>query len=225
MINKTNSCDCKLKIVVIGLPRSGTSFLTNLISTMGFDLGKKDWLKVGNEHNLDGYFECVPLNAITNKILSDLRCDFHHNLPDIIDINNINISKYKNEIYKLASDSGVEIYKDNKLTIMPDVYDNIFTNINWVYIERDVADTYKSRFGNYISFNDWVDITNRRKKLWLDSSVSDKALKLNYNQLGKDLGHYIDVLSEYLNIKISDELKSECLSVFRPCTALDALGS
>ncbi len=209
-----NKCN-NLKIIVVGLPRSGTSFLTNLISTMGFNLGAEDWLKKPDERNVDGYFECLPLSLITNRFLYDLNCDFHFNLPSRSDLESINVNNYADEIYNIVCSGNIEIYKDNKLTIMPDVFDKLFPDVYWVYIERPVLDTYQSRFGKSMNFSDWVDITNRRKDLWLDSDVSKKALKLNYDQFKHNLSDCVDVISEYLNIKLSVSVKNNCLRLFR----------
>lgn len=209
-INSSN-----LKIIVVGLPRSGTSFLTNFISLMGFSLGNKDWLKKPDQYNLDGYFECLPLNSITNRLLCEMGCDFHHNLPSTIKLDAVDINKYSTEIYDLINSGNIEIYKDNKLTIMPDIYDKLFPNVHWVYIERSVFDTYKSRFGGFIEFNDWVDISNNRRNLWLNSAVSKKALTLNYSQFETNLSGCLDLISEHLNVKLTEDVRHNCLSLFR----------
>ena len=53
------------KVLIGGFPRSGTSFLCNLIVEMGFSPGKMENLKPADKDNPNGYWEYLPIRNLT----------------------------------------------------------------------------------------------------------------------------------------------------------------
>jgi hypothetical protein len=63
-------------VVVLGMHRSGTSLVANLLNSLGVDLGQE--LMPADEHNLAGYWESKTIFEIHKQILKELNCDWHN---------------------------------------------------------------------------------------------------------------------------------------------------
>jgi hypothetical protein len=63
-------------IVVLGIPRSGTSCVARVLHNLGVDMGN-GYLQAGNESNARGYFEDLRWQAINKMITGE-----HYNLDD-----------------------------------------------------------------------------------------------------------------------------------------------
>ena len=204
-----------LKVIVTGPPRSGTSFLTGLISRMGFSPGPEDWLKKGDEHNKYGYFECMPLWKISFVMLKNLGGSFHK-LPACNPGWTAYFNAEKKKITRLVKSGGIELYKDNQLLILSELYHELFPDAKWVFINRDIKETYKSRFGEAISFDQWELITKERLNRWHSSPPSEKALYLNYQDFKDDKFNTINDLQSFLGIELNQYQLKSCLNFFKP---------
>jgi hypothetical protein len=205
-----------VKVIITGLPRSGTSFLTNMVSSMGFYLGPEEWLKPADQYNRYGYFENRHLLYTTNKILNKLEIDYHNNIP-IIQPNWIKeIESERKAILQIVNKGNIEIIKENKLCLLANLYDELFPDAKWIFIQRDIKQTYKSRFGEAISFENWEIITNRRIQLWKTSKPSKKALNLDYQDFIENLEASIEKVEFFLGIDLTETQKLNCLDIFKP---------
>jgi len=204
-----------LKVIVTGPPRSGTSFLTGLITQMGFSPGPADWLKKGDEHNKYGYFECMPLWKISFGVLKNLGGSFHK-LPACNPDWTAQFNAEKKKIAKLVKSGGIEVYKDNQLLILSELYHELFPEAKWVFINRDIKETYKSRFGESMSFKQWKSITKERMSRWHNSLPSKKALYLNYQDFKDDKVNTINDLQSFLGIELNQDQIASCLAFFKP---------
>ncbi|MFB6273729.1 MAG: hypothetical protein ABEL51_12620, partial [Salinibacter sp.] len=114
-----------LQIIVTGQPRSGTSFLAGLLSRMGLSAGPIEWLKSADEHNPYGYFECLPLLHLSEEILADLGGGVN-DVPRLPEDWTSQLHQEKRRIQEIVTSGGIELYKDNRLMILADLYDEIF---------------------------------------------------------------------------------------------------
>jgi len=205
-----------LKIVVVGNPRSGTSFVTGLIHQMGFSLGIKKNIKQPDQYNIYGYFEHLGIMRINSKIFKKLKIDFHYNLPEKVAIKS-NALRYESLlIEKLINEEKIELIKDNRIIVMPDLYNELFPNSKWIYIQRNIEETYKSRFGYYISKADWYNIVNKREEIWNNSYTKHKSLSIDYNDFKIDFRGTISTIAHYLDITIDDSMISRLQAYYKP---------
>ena len=214
-------CDTKgyeLKVIICGLPRSGTSFLTGLVERMGFNVGPKRWLKDNDKNNKLGYFECLPLNLLSEKIMDKYSADF---------ISNLTLPKYWLEsaalsygqkIKNIINSGRIDLYKDNRLLVIADLYVHLYPNAKWIFIQRSKSSTYKSRFGDIMSEEQWRVVTEKRLAAWRHTAASSKALHLNYEDFSKMLPKQIEIISGFLNAKLSNYQIADCKAFFQPKT-------
>lgn len=213
MIFKKNK---NLKVIIVGPPRSGTSFLTSLVHKItDYNVGEDDDLRAPDPNNKFGYFEFVELMSITEEILK-LQGGDYHNLPEF---ETGWINKYKRQkrrIKKIVNKNNLELYKDNKVLCLADFYNDIYPNAKWIFIQRNVNDTFKSRFGEYIDYDKWVEISGKRLKYWFASEVSKRALSIRYESFYNDMPNIVDIIANHLSIELTDEKRQECYNLFKP---------
>lgn len=205
-----------LKVIITGLPRSGTSFLTSLVHKMGFSLGPQNWLVGADKYNRYGYFESIPLNRLSDKILKKLDSDFHENLP-ILELGWIEkCSLEKRQIKNVVQNGNIKLMKDNKVIILADLYDELFPNAKWIFIQRDIEETYRSRFGDPLSFEQWQQITSDRLSIWQSSKPAQKALWFNYEDFKINIDQSIERLQAHLGIELTEAQLNDCRELFKP---------
>lgn len=205
-----------LKVIVTGSPRSGTSFVAGLVHRMGFSLGPKKWLKKGDEHNPYGYFECLPLKKISNKILEELGGDFHHNLPSLESGWTEAFESKKSEITRIIEAGGIELYKGNRLLVLADLYDELFPEAKWIFTQRSIKETYRSRFGEELSFGEWERITNERLRKWESCRPAKQALYVDYQDFKSDAKKTVSKIQAFLEIELTESQVGSCVDFFLP---------
>jgi len=205
-----------LEVVIIGLPRSGTSFLTGLIHRLGYNCGPEKGLKDRDLNNLHGYYEFKSLNRLTSKFYKKHGFNIQDKLPDRTYLLSQSVKAIQKKIQKIIKMNKIELYKDNKLSFFPELYSTIYDNIKWIYIERDVQDTYKSRFGEEISLSDWIELTEKRKSLVMSSGIYQKALKLNYEDFSNDFDDTLNKIVSFLEISPDKTILDDCRKFYLP---------
>lgn len=206
----------KMKVIITGGPRSGTSFLAGLVHQMGFHAGNTGSLKKADQHNKYGYYEHLELMNISNKVLQKLGGDFHFNIPELHKSWTDAFDKEKNKILKIASKEGIEMYKGNQLMVLADLYVDIFPEAKWIYIERDLNETFSSRFGSSMSLEDWTNITVSRKAAWNRTAAQKNALPLDYSMFAADFDSTFALIEGHLEMKCDTATKNQCKDFFRP---------
>lgn len=96
------------KIIVTGFANSGTSFMTELVSRMGFSPGSMHFLKRKDRHNRYGYWEHVPMR----------RLEWQRDSFDERQIPSCPVEpddRIFNDIARLANTDGIEAYKATTL--------------------------------------------------------------------------------------------------------------
>jgi hypothetical protein len=182
---------------------------------MGFSLGPDEWIKKPDEHNPRGYFECLPLMTISIKMLKKLGGDFHR-LPSLDPGWTAALADEKRQILCVVETGGIELYKGNRLMVLADLYDELFPDAKWIYIDRDVEETYRSRFGAELSFERWVRITKDRMGVWHSSTPAKKALYIDYGDFRSDLRGTVSRVQNFLEVDLTDHQFETCLALFKP---------
>lgn len=205
-----------IKVIITGGPRSGTSFLSGLVSKMGYSLGDDSRLVKANEYNKYGYFENMDLIKISNSILTKMSKDFFFELPSREELISTNLSAYKRRIRRIVNTQKIDLYKGNRLMVLSDIYHDLYPDAKWIYIERDINETYKSRFGQPLSLSEWKDMTRNRVLKWKSSPVSSSALNLKYEEFADDYQAVLNKIVDYLEIELSQSQYSKCLDFYKP---------
>ncbi len=130
----------KIQVFITGGPRSGTSFLSGLVGLMGFSHGNKKSLKGADINNRYGYFENVNLMQIEEQVLN-----------------------YIPKIKTTVKRDKIEVYKGNRLMVISELFAKAYPNAKWLYIDRNPEATFKSRFGENLSYDEWITCTNSSK--------------------------------------------------------------
>lgn len=204
-----------LKVIITGSPRSGTSFLAGLVCRMGFHPGPEKWLKNPDEHNPHGYFECMPLMKISMKILEKLGGDFHR-LPSFGPACRGHCEDEKRDIARIVEAGGIEMYKGNRLMVLADLYDELFPEAKWIFVQRTVEETYRSRFGDKMPFEEWKTISDSRLRRWQASKPSARALTVDYADFGSDLARCVGEIERFLGVALTAEQRNACIDFYQP---------
>jgi len=121
-------------VITAGFANSGTSFLTELVASMGFSPGSSRLLKMGDGHNRYGYWEHLPMRAVEWQ-----RGRFdERKIPSVPYPSHDRISR---DIAELARTDNIEVYK---ATTLPWTY-RWFSAGRAVLIRRS-ADTLYERY-------------------------------------------------------------------------------
>lgn len=205
-----------LKVIITGEPRSGTSFLSGYISRLGFNLGHKKNIKGPDKNNRHGYFEHRNLMQVSKDILIKLKGDFHWNIPILNEGWIFDFVKERNKIAKIVNKENIEMYKGNRLMVLADMYSHLYPDAKWIKIERNIEETYISRFGERIPFADYKRITELRSEAWERSETSKNALVLNYDMFKSEPERTFETIVKHLKIECSDQQRQECIDFFKP---------
>lgn len=183
---------------------------------MGFNPGPIESLKEADKYNLFGYYENLPLLRISRNILSKFGGDIVRNIPDLPNgwLNELDVEKQ--QILDTVHSGNIEITKDPSLTVIAGLYHELFPKAKWIVIQRDINETYKSRFGMELTFQEWVSITNRRLEKWQQTIPFSKALHLAYKDFAVDFQGIIQRISSFLGVELTASQMKECFEFYKP---------
>jgi len=204
-----------LRCVVTGSPRSGTSFLTGLIHRLGLRCGPRRWLKPADAHNRFGYYECVPLKSIEKKALDRLGVTFHEptgltpgwtrRTPDL-----------QRRVARIVRTGRIDLYKGNRLVVLAELIDTLYPEARWVFIHRDSDESFRSRFGEEMTRDQWRAVTERRMSVWRASGPAEHALYLDYDDFRANLDQTIDRLAAHLDLRPTGRQRRAARAFFQP---------
>ena len=208
----------KLKVIIVGAPRSGTSFLAGLVARMGISPGTASNLREANEHNPYGYYENMDLMQIDHELLKKFGGSVmtKPSFPeDWIEL----CKSEKREILKIVTKEGLELYKGNMLVYLADLYKDIFPTAKWIYIKREKNDVVKSLIksskekvekGYYENvFDTWTESFQR-------TSVAEEAMTITYSDFHMKKDSIIKKISDFLNIELDEHQFKNCQDFFKP---------
>lgn len=208
-----------MKVIIVGLPRSGTSFLTSLIVRMGFDPGPKCSLRKADLFNPFGYYENNQLMKIDHGLLKKFNGNVM-NPPELPDNWIDTCIEEKQEIKRIIKREGIEVYKGNMLIILADLYDALFPEAKWIFISRN----QDRIIGSMIAANECkaldkkklYDLVNRWQCSWFNSRVSRYCLEVRYEDFFRSPEHEVKAIAKYLNNPLTPDTLNECLALFKP---------
>jgi hypothetical protein len=206
-----------LAAVVTGLPRSGTSFTAGLIARLGLSPGPGWLLRRANRHNPHGYFEHVLLNRLTGRVLARMGRDFDLNLPGSrAEFEALDLSGFRRAVRCLVKLGGVQVYKDNKLVLYPELYADLYPRARFVFVTREPEARYASRFGKAVTRVQWEAFNEARLALWRASPVSGRALTLRYEDFFTGLDGMIEKVAAHLGLEPDARARASARDFFRP---------
>lgn len=205
----------RLRVVITGLPRSGTSFLACLVHHLGFDPGPAQQLKGADANNPYGYFENRRMIRVENEIFERMGGNFMH-LPPLENGWTNRVAKQKSKILRIVSHGGLEMYKGNRAVVLADLYHELFPDAKWLFIERPVEDTYRSRFGEAMTLSDWKSLCECRMAVWKRSVPAEKALYVKYSDFNLDTAAAVQRVASHLGVTLDDARTRELVELFRP---------
>jgi len=149
-INSQPEDENQVIAVVLGMHRSGTSLITNILSKAGFFVGEDSDLIKGNRWNRDGYFEQTAVCAANDQILQ-LCGGSWHEPPEEKDVRKIQMDYRIQSLLNIYKGHRRVIIKDPRMCITFPVWDRILSNnVRFVRITRKpdaVAASLNKRFG------------------------------------------------------------------------------
>lgn len=126
----------QILVIILGMHRSGTSVLTNILSKAGFYLGEESDLMNGNQWNPDGYFERWSL-GIVNDIILYLAGGTWHSPPAEENIIRLRLDPKIELLLKTYEGQKQAIIKDPRLCLTLPVWENVLAdNVRFVHINR-----------------------------------------------------------------------------------------
>ena len=193
-----------MKVIITGNARSGTSFLTNLVHKMtNYNCGEN--IRAADEDNKWGYWEHVILNTVTTKCLGDEGVSYVSEKPiKKIDFSLPEFDIFRKIIDKTVNKEKIELYKDNKLILAPELYTKLYPEAKWIYIQRNLKDGFKSRFGQEITFEEYSNMVKNRLDCWNEKEKPKNCLVVNYEDFDTDIDNVIKTIAEYLGISDYD---------------------
>lgn len=205
-----------LKTLITGLPRCGTSFLTEIVSQFGGNLGKRGAYRTFEESGRRGYNEHLKLNRISDDLLQECQADFHFQLPSRRALSELDTRKAQQKIKATVDQEKIDIYKDNKLVVLADIYYLLYPRAKWIFVHRPVEETHKSRFGEPISFADWQEISRKRMALWQHTAVAVSALYLDFNRFRTDFDGQLKQIADHLELPLTKHVHQRCRQFYTP---------
>lgn len=124
-------------VIVLGMHRSGTSMLTNIIEKAGYYVGPKNDLIAAAADNEKGFFERVSI-AQANDLILQLCGASWDNPPRQEDIERIKVDPFLKPLLRVYNDQDRAVIKDPRMCLTFPVWkDLISKNLKFVYITRD----------------------------------------------------------------------------------------
>lgn len=201
-----------LEVLVTGFPRSGTSFLAGMISRLGYNVGSN--IRRDDPVQRRGYMEHWELYSITRRILNlRARDQIHYDEP--------RWKSQKEAIRTAVEGEGIELYKDNQLLLMANLFDSVYPDAKWICISREDQTNYQSYVKwqgkkNATDFEAWKERKKYRMGIWNQSRPSKKALHLDYEDFAIDWEGAFNTICEFLDRRPEDTVRELCRNFYQP---------
>lgn len=148
------------QIFIVGMHRSGTSAVTNLLANMGAYFGRQDESIGSNPENPKGFWERRDVRRVNDELLHSLGCEWdaltHWDLQKLQPETVSNFRKQVREIYnRLEAASRSCVIKDPRLCLLLPLWLECSSNPIVIYVHRnpeEIARSLLSRNGYPLSF-------------------------------------------------------------------------
>ena len=198
------------KVLIAGFPNSGTSFLCNLVSELGFSAGPAHELKQADDHNRWGYWEHRPIYRFIRSVLDGPTRFTAEDIPD----ETYSFPMEPNtKIALLATRDSVMVYKDCGIPLF---YRLFSPDAKIIVIGRNEVDLLASSGLSHLGY----DFTRRTlqsaqdKYIHLVSMMSDErdVIGVNYDAFRDDFYEEAQRVCDFLDVPTKDDLHK----IFRP---------
>lgn len=126
-----------IMVIILGMHRSGTSLITNILSKAGFYIGEEADIKKGTQWNPDGYFERRSVVEV-NDIILKLCGGSWDSPPEEKDIIKIKIDPKIESLLKVYLGHDMCVIKDPRMCITFPVWQKMLgENVRIINIIRD----------------------------------------------------------------------------------------
>lgn len=194
-----------LRVLATGFPNSGTSFLLEFIKeATGLHAGRESNLKSGDNHNPYGYWEHLPVRALSWSLIDDM-----------LDIKGLpgkplpRNDKVASDILREAERDNVRIYKDNALPI---VYRSFPDYAKIISIYRHPDSIYPRYYSEFMSEKAFRRAWRRYWNLNNLMSNEREVYTVFYEWFGYDTIFAMKTVCKYLGVPYREELQE----VWRP---------
>jgi len=194
-------------VLILGLPRSGTSMITGLLQLSGLWLG--DTVPGGTQENMKGFFESkIIREQITKMILARLGCDplgvqklpDLNALPDGRGMRNLVLKAISIDKYDGNSRWG---YKDAKTSLIWPMWRDAFPAATYIIVERDPEEVVRSCLNTSFMKQHSTDpdywrqfINEYQKRLTILENSQEMVMKINSNDIVRgDLTTFKDLVT------------------------------
>lgn len=200
----------KTLVLVVGMHRSGTSVLAQIMQNMGVYLGRNADLQKPAEDNPDGFFEHSEIVKIHEAMLNELGKEWFH--AEAIDLENFDTIKYeiilKQHISSLFENHNVVGVKDPRICLFLPMWKkfekDLKIEVKYLYILRNCNDVAASIFRR-----DGID-KQYGVRLWkyynVNAQISlwkENVCRVYYEELMNDTN--IDLLNSIYSFIYQDE--------------------
>ena len=154
-------------VVILGMHRSGTSLIANILSSAGFYVGEDpDLVKTARQWNRDGYFERWSVVRANNIILHHCGGGWH-DPPAEDDLLKVNMDYRIKDLLKVYHGHSLALIKDPRMCLTLPVWKRILgNNVRYIHVMRKskaVAASLKKRDGFSQEKSDYLyQIYNKR---------------------------------------------------------------
>ncbi len=195
-----------MKIVVLGMHRSGTSVLTGIIGELGFFVGVEDELLDAQKDNPKGFYERKDIVDANNKLLRDNNLEWF--LPTGINNLKTGIEDFKTSsseiINKLQSEQSNFVIKDPRLCILFKYWEDLLPSeeTKIIIINRnpfEIAQSLLKR--NKIDLHHSIALWEFYQNTAISSTQNYQRLVVNYDDLLTNPEQEYHRIIEFLEIK------------------------
>lgn len=192
------------KVLIGGFPRSGTSFLCNLVVEMGFSPGSPKNLKPADDNNLWGYWEHLPIRDLTwlaafrhpNGARKYTQKKFFRR--KVLGWNHPMARK----IQKVAIRDNVEVYKD---VMLPLAYRLFPETCKAILIERHNLDRMYVYRWNRWSYETFLRSLEDYRELMGRMASEVSCLTVCYENFQDNFDSQAERIAGFLNVKVDVE--------------------
>jgi hypothetical protein len=135
-------------IIVLGMHRSGTSLVANLLHSWGAYVGDKQKLLQADTHNQQGYWEYIPLVEFNQEMLESISADWF--IPPDVDGQKVLETRYSVSAYRRKAQQLIDsmqlhnthwMWKDPRLAILLPFWKKVWGDVIYVIVIRHPFET------------------------------------------------------------------------------------
>ena len=211
-------------VCILGMHRSGTSLLSNLLRQLGVCLGPiRDIMEPSKSDNPEGYWENIHFVELNDRILATLGGSWAN--PQNLEpgwSSDKRLLTLRGEAEGLAWNyAHLDLWgwKDPRTMLTLELWQQVIPDMKYVLIVRDpveVAMSLARRTQFSVLFDNAITLWRRYHEIALQSVDLDQCLVVHYNSMQGKPGVEIKRIATFLGIELNDQLLNAARSVIKP---------